>query len=333
MALILDGTNGFGGNLPISGTINTLTVGLGNSSVSTNTALGASALRANTTGSQNVASGYQALYNNTTGSNNAAFGYNSGSGITTGGKNVIIGSYTGVAAPISATGSNYIVLSDGDANIRMVVDSSGNMGIGVTSPAAGLHLSLGGYAAFYLGTNGSTGFHITKETSDNSFNIWSGALGSGTNRFKIDSSGVTTLAGSAQIASLGVGTAASGTTGEIRATNEVTAYYSDARLKADITNIPDALAKVEQINGVTYTQNKLAEQFGYDDYRRQVGVIAQEIAEVLPEAIRSAPFDIDEDGNSKSGENYLTVKYENIVPLLIEAIKELSAKLKKLEGK
>jgi hypothetical protein len=52
---------------------------------------------------------------------------------------------------------------------------------------------------------------------------------------------------------------------------------------------------------------------------------------VLPEVIKPAPFDTDENGASKSGENYLTVQYEKIVPLLIEAIKELSKKVELLE--
>ena len=79
---------------------------------------------------------------------------------------------------------------------------------------------------------------------------------------------------------------------------------------------------MDKINGVYYTQNQLAEEYGYNDYRQQVGVIAQEIQNVLPEAISPAPFDWI-DGKSKSGENYLTVQYEKIIPLLIEAIKEL----------
>ena len=77
--------------------------------------------------------------------------------------------------------------------------------------------------------------------------------------------------------------------------------------------------------------NELAETFGYNDYSQQVGVIAQEIQEVLPEAVAFAPFDRDENDNSKSGENYLTVRYEKIVPLLIEAIKELVNKVNELE--
>ena len=131
--------------------------------------------------------------------------------------------------------------------------------------------------------------------------------------------------------SLGVGTGASGTAGEIRATNNITAYYSDKRLKKDIEKISNALSKLERINGVFYTQNELAEEFGYNDYSKQVGVIAQEIEEVLPEAVAFAPFDRDENDNSKSGENYLTVRYEKIVPLLIEAIKELLNRVENLE--
>ena len=51
-------------------------------------------------------------------------------------------------------------------------------------------------------------------------------------------------------------------------------------------------------------------------------MIAQEVEEVLPQATAQAPFDLDENGQSKSGENYLTVQYERLVPLLVEAIKE-----------
>ena len=84
-----------------------------------------------------------------------------------------------------------------------------------------------------------------------------------------------------------------------------------------------------------YTQNKLAESFGYNNYEQQVGVIAQEIQEVLPEAVKFAPFDREmKDGKevSKSGEEYLTVQYEKVVPLLIEAIKELQERVKRLEA-
>jgi hypothetical protein len=140
-----------------------------------------------------------------------------------------------------------------------------------------------------------------------------------------------------QIDSLGVGTPASGTTGEIRATNNVTAFYSDKRLKENINLISDALTKLSNISGVMFTPNEVAAKYGYDTSKNYPGVIAQEIKAVLPEAVVPAPFDTsyDEEGNefSISGENYMTVQYEKLIPLLIEAIKELDKKVTTLGEK
>jgi hypothetical protein len=121
--------------------------------------------------------------------------------------------------------------------------------------------------------------------------------------------------------------------GAITASGNITAYYSDKRLKNITGRIQNALGKVNSITGVEYTQSKLAEQYGYNNYKPQVGVIAQEIQSILPEAVCLAPFDTDENGNSKSGENYLTVQYEKLVPLLIEAIKELTLEVEALKNK
>ena len=119
-----------------------------------------------------------------------------------------------------------------------------------------------------------------------------------------------------QINSLGVGTAASGTSGEIRATNDVTAYYSDERLKDFHGNIDSALDKVNQLNGYYFTENETAKELGYDNDKRQVGVSAQEVEAVLPEVVAEAPI----------SDEYLTVKYEKLAPLFIEAIKEIDKK-------
>lgn len=139
-----------------------------------------------------------------------------------------------------------------------------------------------------------------------------------------------------QIGSLGVGTAASGTTGEIRATNNITAYYSDGRLKTIISTIPLPIEKIRQLSGIIYTNNDLAASFGYGDQSEQVGVIAQEVEKVLPQIVKLAPFDseyVDGQEISKSGENYKTVQYEKLIPLLIEAIKELSIEVESLKTK
>jgi hypothetical protein len=119
-----------------------------------------------------------------------------------------------------------------------------------------------------------------------------------------------------QFNSIGAGTAASGTTGEIRATNDVVAYYSDDRLKIKKGNIENALGKVMTLNGFHYTANELAESLGYE-VKPEIGVSAQEVQKILPEIVVPAPID----------EKYLTVHYHKLVPLLIESIKELNQKL------
>jgi hypothetical protein len=137
-----------------------------------------------------------------------------------------------------------------------------------------------------------------------------------------------------QFGSLGIGTAASSTTGEIRATNQITSYYSDERLKEDIVEIENALEKVMSLRGVTYKPNSIAESLGYKK-QNEVGVIAQDVERVLPEAVKPAPFDImlfENTEISKSGQNYKTVQYEKLVPLLIQAIKELNEQIQQLKN-
>jgi hypothetical protein len=124
-----------------------------------------------------------------------------------------------------------------------------------------------------------------------------------------------------QLSSLGVGTAASGTAGEIRATGTITAGFSDDRLKTKLGNIEDALSKVRALSGFYYVANETAQALGYEAVR-EVGVSAQEVQAVQPETVVTAPID----------EQYLTVRYERLVPLLIEAIKELDADLQSLKA-
>jgi len=93
---------------------------------------------------------------------------------------------------------------------------------------------------------------------------------------------------------------------------------SDEKLKTDITVVEDAVSKVEQLRGVEFTWKK--------DGSRSAGVIAQDVEKVLPQAVK-----IVEDLNTM--EEYRTVKYDSLHALLIEAVKELSARVKELESK
>jgi hypothetical protein len=124
-----------------------------------------------------------------------------------------------------------------------------------------------------------------------------------------------------QVNSLGIGTAASGTAGEIRATNNITAYYSDDRLKTRIGPIENAIEKVKSLTGFYYHANEVAQKLGYK-VKREVGLSAQEIQAVLPEIVAPAPID----------DRYLTIDYQRVVPLLVEAIKEQQGTIDRLEA-
>ena len=227
-------------------------------------------------------------------------------------------------------------------------------GTGLTSFTSGGAVYATSSSALTTGTlpiaSGGTGITTAPTSGTLLIGTSAGAYSSATltgtaNRVTVtNSSGGITLSGpqdlasssNVQFGSLGIGTAASGTAGEIRATNQITAYYSDERLKENIETITSALDKVMTLRGVTYNSNQLAESFGYINKEKQVGVIAGDVEKVLPEAVKPAPFDlirIDENTEiSRSGENYKTVQYEKLVPLLIEAIKELKLELDTLKG-
>jgi hypothetical protein len=118
----------------------------------------------------------------------------------------------------------------------------------------------------------------------------------------------------------------------ITAVGDITAFYSDRRLKTNVATIPNALTKVMSLNGILYTPNALAESFGFKAGEHIVGLFADELEAVLPEAVKPAPFDTDENGASKSGENYKTIQYEKVVPLLVEAIKEQQATIERQQA-
>ena len=121
-----------------------------------------------------------------------------------------------------------------------------------------------------------------------------------------------------QYGSLGVGTGASGTTGEIRATHDITAFYSsDKRLKDNITPITEPLSKLSQLGG--YTFDWIPKEGIHSHEGRDVGVIAQEVEEVLPEV------------TTTRDNGYKAVKYEKIVPLLIECIKAQQSQIDELK--
>lgn len=134
--------------------------------------------------------------------------------------------------------------------------------------------------------------------------------------------GATTVTGTFTVTNyMSVTSSGAAITGAVTATGNITAYYSDDRLKVRLGKIENALDKVCSLTGFYYRPNEIAKEMGYED-DQEIGVSAQEVQAVAPEIVAPAPID----------NNYLTVRYERLAPLLIEAIKELREEIKQVQA-
>tara|TARA_R110000765_G_scaffold1848_1_gene4963 strand:+ start:120 stop:1268 length:1149 start_codon:yes stop_codon:yes gene_type:complete len=228
------------------------------------------------------------------------------------------------------TGNGNMIFRNGGSSERMRLDSNGNMGLGVSPPST--YWGSGDNAALFtgLGFLGSNGNFAVSLYSNGYRNSSSGFTYLGIN-------GNTTTASGIDLEPNGLikfrnGTA-SGTAlpekmrletdGDLHVDGNVIAYsttISDKRLKKDIAPIDNALWKVSQLNGCTFTYLK--------DDRKSAGLIAQDLEKVLPSAVieDEAVF------HGEEGETYKTVQYDQVIGLLVEAVKELTAKVEELEN-
>jgi hypothetical protein len=187
----------------------------------------------------------------------------------------------------------------------MRLDIDGRLLIGTT--AADQLLTIAGNIAT---TNGADRY--IKLSSSSNYNYTLSAVG---DDFRILENGTTArLAIKYPNGYVGIGTTTPTqqlhVVGQILASDNITAY-SDKRLKDNIVTVSDALALVSKMRGVTYTRK--------DTGQAGVGVVAQEMKEVLPQVVQEG--------------EYMSVAYGNVVGVLIEAIKELTARVAQLEGK
>jgi hypothetical protein len=276
----------------------------------------------------------QVLYNNSGSIAGSASLIFNGTGLTSG--YFIPSSATAPTNGLFLPTTNTIGFSTNSSE-RLRIDATGLVGINTTTASTfvfnnlvvasgSAHAGIAIYGtgqttlAFASGTSGTTSYqgYIQYSASGTDTMVFATAA---TERARISSAG-----------GWSVGTTAAPGAGAIYATGNITANYSDGRLKNVSGTIENALDKVGKLKGVYYTINDTAKKYGYIDEAVQVGVLTQDVELVLPEVIKAAPFDLDENNNSKSGNNYKTVQYERIVPLLIEAIKELKAELDMLKG-
>jgi hypothetical protein len=94
---------------------------------------------------------------------------------------------------------------------------------------------------------------------------------------------------------------------------------SDERLKENLETIEDPLEKIQAIRGVTFNFREDAKRSNLNPEQRRLGVIAQNVQQVLPEAVSAAP------------DGYLAVNYDGLVPVLIEAVKAQQRQIQSLQ--
>lgn len=250
----------------------------------------------------------------------------------------------------SATTGALVVAGVGGLGVGGNLNAGGN--IRATGNVISTNLNLTGnvYASYLIGdgrlitnipngalTNSSISINGTSVSLGNNINLDVGVVSLSGTAYQITantSQGNILLslpqsistANSVQFSSLGIGTLPSATTGEIRATNDITAFYSSDRgYKENIRPIPNATEKVLAIGGKLFDWNDeyIQQRGGTDDYfvrKQDFGVIAQDVLPVLPEAVR------------KRENGMLAVDYEKLCALAFQAIVELKAEIEQLKS-
>ena len=225
---------------------------------------------------------------------------------------------SGDTLTVTSTNTTYSAATTSAEGLMSAADKTKLNGIatGATNTAAPFYTA----ALTQAQVISSLGYTPYNNTNPSSFTSNTGTVTSvsGSNGISV-SSGTTTPA-------ISLNGSYSGTwavSGAITATGNITAFASDSRLKDRKENISDALEKVESLSGFNYKFNELGLKVVGEDFRDEefVGVSAQEVEKVLPEVVKPAP------GNN----DYKTVQYDKLVPLLIEAIKELNAEIQELK--
>ena len=233
-----------------------------------------------------------------------------------------------------------------NATERMRIDSSGNLGLGVTPSAWASTFKVlqfkngvyygqydgGGIPSGYFGTNnyfnGSSYIYVASAEATRyqqvtgQHQFFTSASGTAGNAITFTQAMTLSNAGG-----LSVGTTADPGVGAIYATGNITAYYSsDIKFKENVQDVPDALGIVTAIGSKTFdwTDEYLAERGGEDEYfqpKQSFGVIAQDVQKVFPQAVRTR-----EDGS-------LAVDYGKLAILSFGAIGQLLKRVEALEAK
>ena len=310
-----------------------------------NVAIGRDTLTSNTTASQNVAVGYLAMEDNTTGTRNVAVGYFALYNNTTNNDNTAVGHYALAASnggyENTAVGRNALAsCSTGNANTAVGVQALNNTTTAANNTMVGMYAGLSnttgshnvgvGYMALYGVTTGGDNVAVGKQA------LQDVTTGSNNMAFGLDAGRAGTPTGSITTASnyICMGNN-SHTDFACRVSLTVT---SDKRDKTDITDFNHGLSWINKLRPVTYKWDMRSNyENGVPDGSKKepklfIGLIAQEELEVEKEH----GFANDKDDmliTTENDEGNYGMEYDRIVPILINAVKELSAKNDALEAR
>ena len=237
------------------------------------------------------------------------------------------GNDTLLLKPAGASGGGQIIFAGRTGTEKMRIDNAGNVGIGTSSPSAKLHI-IDTNATTNI--NNATGIRLVNNSTNDYLHIWNYSE----NAYAIESADETTyrdLLLQPHAGNVGIGTSSPTAklhvTGEIRATDNITAYYSsDIKFKENIRDINNPLDKVLKIGSkyFDWTDAYIEERGGEDGYfiaKEDFGVIAQDVLSAFPSAVRTR-----DDGS-------LAVDYAKLSILSFGAIAELLKRIEILENK
>jgi hypothetical protein len=299
---------------------------LSNSTGSNNSAFGMGALAANTTASNNSAFGYQAAYANTTGALNAAFGRYALLNNTTGGSNTAIGTDSMGA---NTTGGSNTAL--GYAALNSNTTASNNTAVGYQAlylnntasynTALGWQALYAATAAGNIGIGPSAGANLTTGTYGIfiGYGPYAGSVSS-VNEIVIGNAGALSITGKGSNTAF---ISANGGSSYNGANVTTWATTSDQRIKKNIVNLGDSLGKINALRVV---------EFDYkENDKHEVGFVAQEFQQQFPEQIvYHSPSEAEKDW---VGDDQVMAIQQNLVPFLVKAIQELTARIAVLEAK